>query len=246
VGWQQRPSWVLQNSYLLPLDVRTLSRLIVLVVIGVLSAHGISAWNKQSPERAHAGSSAGMKYLAGNGFDARRSSFSKAKAASFRPFALYAPGERFEDFPLTAILDRFQDRLPGEPHRANYVSFIYGSCAPARGIDGCPAPLEVQVWPSCERSLSDYRLYPDGPALPHIDLTVRGVPAALFDRSRRLELYSGRVTIAIFGFDKDELMRAAARLGGVNRDLAPGQDLPGPAPGALSGALSCASGEGSR
>ena len=87
--------------------------------------------------------------------------------------------------------------------RANFVNFIYGRCDP--GPDGCAPPLETQIWPACDRHLSSYSLTPSGDPLPHENLFVRGVPAAFFVEPR-LELYSGAVTIVLFGHDRAQLL----------------------------------------
>jgi hypothetical protein len=44
---------------------------------------------------------------------------------------------------------------PESLHRSNFTSFVYGTCTP-RGESGCPYPLEIQVWPACERNPSKY------------------------------------------------------------------------------------------
>jgi hypothetical protein len=44
---------------------------------------------------------------------------------------------------------------PDSLHRSNFTSFVYGTCTP-QGDSGCPYPLEIQVWPSCERNPSTY------------------------------------------------------------------------------------------
>jgi hypothetical protein len=44
---------------------------------------------------------------------------------------------------------------PDSLYRSNFTSFVYGTCTP-RGDSGCPYPLEIQVWPSCERNPSKY------------------------------------------------------------------------------------------
>jgi hypothetical protein len=70
--------------------------------------------------------------------------------------------------------------------------------------------------------------------------TVRGVPAAYFAADPRLELYTGTVTIVIFGAGRTQLLAAAAALRGVNRDVGEGERLPEPAAGAIAGKLTCA------
>jgi hypothetical protein len=44
---------------------------------------------------------------------------------------------------------------PDSLNRSNFTSFVYGTCTP-QGDSGCPYPLEIQVWPSCERNPSKY------------------------------------------------------------------------------------------
>ena len=74
-----------------------------------------------------------------------------------------------------------------------------------------------------------YQLAPDidgdGPAkavpYPREDLTVRGVPAAFFDQDSRLELYTGSVTVVLFGTGRNRLLSAAAALHGATEDVTP-------------------------
>jgi hypothetical protein len=123
-----------------------------------------------------------------------------------------------------------------EPNRANYRSFIYGDCTPT-GDAGCAPGLEVQVFPVCDRNLS---LYQGNPVVNPKRLKVRGVPAAYFDGDIRLELYTGDVTIVIFGLSKERVMQAAEALRSARGGATPsGADLPDPVPGALTGKLKC-------
>src|SRR3978361_269835 len=56
---------------------------------------------------------------------------------------------------------------PDSLHRSNFTSFVYGTCTP-HGDSGCPYPLEIQVWPSCERNPSTYsHASTDGDLGPH-------------------------------------------------------------------------------
>jgi hypothetical protein len=68
---------------------------------------------------------------------------------------------------------------------------------------------------------------------------VRGVPAALFEGGHRLELYTGSVTVVIFGSNRGQLMRAANALKPVNRMASAGNTLPSPVPGAIEGDVAC-------
>jgi len=147
-------------------------------------------------------------------------------------------GTEFDGIPLVAVLRRVDTGGdPAEPIRANYVSFIYGTCDPYP--DGCAPPLEVQVWPACVRNPRVLSYVGLGePAT----ITVRGVPGVYVDEglgSGRLELATGTSTVVLFGSSRAELLRAAEALRGVNIDVPTGSPLPAPAPGAAEGNLRC-------
>lgn len=93
----------------------------------------------------------------------------------------------------------------------DYVTLAYGSCAAARE-SVCSAPLQVQIWRSCNRFLDDYEAAPGVP-FPHTDLLVRGTKAAAI--ADRLEIYAGSVTIVIFA-DSETARRAANELRPIN------------------------------
>jgi hypothetical protein len=168
-----------------------------------------------------------------------RSAAATASVAGFDGFPLYAVGDVFEDLPLSAVVKRDDPPTPGERVRASYVAFIYGDCV-AQGEAGCPPPIEIQVWPACERTIADYSLTPAGDPLPHEATFVRGVPAAFFEDHLRLELYTANVTIVVFGLDAAQVRRAASALRAVNALAGRGRMLPPPVAGALEGRLSCA------
>ncbi len=170
-------------------------------------------------------------------FDRAHSDFDSRSVSKFADFPAYSLGDSFERLPLTAITRRVDKPYPGEPG-ADYISFLYGTCTTSDET-GCPAPLEVQVWPACKRSLADYRLDPAGNPLPHVRSERRGVPAASFEDGTRLELYTGRVTIVVFGLDAAQVSRAATALRGVNVAASAGAPLPRPVAGALEGKLAC-------
>jgi hypothetical protein len=124
--------------------------------------------------------------------------------------APYFVGEEFEELPLTVILGRV---LP--------LSFIYGDCEPPPGEGGCPAPLEIQVFPIDQR--------PPGMISSMIacrKVTVRGVQGALF--SGDLDLYVGDQTVVIFADSTERTLRAAEALRPVDADRATEEDLPSP------------------
>jgi hypothetical protein len=175
----------------------------------------------------------------GSRFDRVHSDFDPVGVREFRAFPLFWVGESYAGLPLAAITRRRPE--PGAD-TTDYVSFLYGSCRPPPG-GGCAPPLEIQVWPACVRTLADYRLTPfSGEPLPHEMLVVRGVPSAFFHESTassRLELYTGRVSVVLFGTGRDRLVAAAAAIRGVNVEARPEEPLPPPVPGALAGELSC-------
>jgi hypothetical protein len=55
-----------------------------------------------------------------------------------------------------------------------------------------------------------------------------------------VELYTGTVTIVVFGAGRTQLLAAAAALRAVNGDVGAGERLPEPAAGATAGLLTCA------
>jgi hypothetical protein len=128
------------------------------------------------------------------------------------------------------------------PVRRNLVTRMYGRCEAADG-EGCAPPLEVQTWPACERNLALYHRYPspDGDPVPYTEAEVRGVPAAIFDEGRRIEVYTGDVTVVIFADTPPLARRAAASLRGSmhGAPLQADEPLPAPMAGALEGKLPC-------
>lgn len=170
-------------------------------------------------------------------------------------FTFYSLGSAFESLPLEALLRRCDQPdpvyFPMEGGRANYVAYIYGTCIPESPSEdnsdpgGCAPPLEIQTWPACERSLSDYELEPGEP-YPHEALEIRGVPAASFDDGTRIELYAGESTVVIFGDDPDQVLRAANAVEPepIDRPLGvsaptPASELQTPPETALDGTLPC-------
>jgi hypothetical protein len=172
------------------------------------------------------------------------SDFTPEAVQAFEGFPLYYLGTRFEDLPLTAIVRI--DQKPtlkarggfGIPdNRPNHVTFIYGTCG-----GGCVPPLQVQVWPACDRTLQDYyyNVPGGGPSRPYELVTLRSVPAARF--SGKLEIYSGTVTIVIFGESAAQQERGAENLVSANilaGNVSAGDPLPPPVPGAMKGKLRC-------
>jgi hypothetical protein len=171
---------------------------------------------------------------AGGGPSARpHTAQTKAQTTKYTAYSL---GSSFEGLPLTAKLRRLEDARPGERFGPDFFSYIYGDCK-ATGDRSCPSPLEVQSWAACKRNLSSYALTPDGRPLPHRNTKIRGVPAAIFEDGYRLEVYTGRTTVVIFGVQPTQIRRAADAIRAVGASKT--STLPPPAPGALQGKLAC-------
>ncbi len=144
-------------------------------------------------------------------------------------FTLYWPGDRVDDLPLSAILQR--------DDTAQFVSFVYGDCE-ASGDAGCAAPAEIQVWPACRRNLALYEDASWSGALPEL-ISVRGVPAALFDGGTRLELETGASAVVVFAHSRALLLRIAAALRSLDGSISPGRPLPAPDRAGEEGAAAC-------
>jgi len=120
---------------------------------------------------------------------------------------------------------------PQETTGEDYWSYFYGHCN-AVGDGECTTAVEIQNWNICQRWPSMYGLSPDE------STTVRGVPANFYENWTRLELYTGRVAVVVFGSDRSQLLDIAQALkpmrGGITT-----QNLPVPAIGAMDGNLAC-------
>ena len=127
-------------------------------------------------------------------------------------FPVYSVGPEFEGLPLTDVDRECTQPHPGGPPQArlNMVSYTYGECEPPPGEGGCPLPLEVQTWPRCEREPNDYEVGHHNPL--KAKLTLRGVPAHLYEDGLRLEVLTGRSTVVVFGLDRAQVLRAARAL----------------------------------
>jgi hypothetical protein len=179
------------------------------------------------------------------GLDYAHSDLTPSSVQSFDGFAVYWLGPEFDGERLTAIHRRTGTVSALAPGKPDYVAMKYGDCEPSEEA-GCPAPLEIQIWPACTRNRSSYQLAPDvdgagpGEAIPYPrnDVTVRGVPASFYDNDRLLEVYTGDVTVSMFGGSRQQLLRAAFALQGANDEASAGA-LPKPVKGALTGEALC-------
>jgi len=121
----------------------------------------------------------------------------------------YFAGASFEGLKQTKSFRRCDQ--PSSMGRANFVSYIYGSCDPEPD-QGCAPPMEIQTFPACERNADSYTLNPEGDPVPRKNITIAGLPGAIFDGGRRVEVYMRNATVVIFGDNPGQIRRAAARL----------------------------------
>ena len=180
--------------------------------------------------------------------------FSARDAASFDDFALYSLGRSFEGLPLTAITRRRDRHRTDALANANWVNFIYGDCpaddpAAPESHSGCSPPLQVQVWPACERNPSLWSADSAAVFGEREAVELRGVPSFYYFDGTQVDIQTGDITIVIFGSDRDQLARAANALVPINpkaraataKARAAGRwpELPKPREEALLGTLAC-------
>lgn len=128
-------------------------------------------------------------------------------------FTAYSLGKSFEGMRIV-----YSDRVCTEPDpaspvpdaRVNMVHYIYGKCERTLKTPKCRPPLEVQAWPRCEREPAEYDTGSHNPLYGTV--TIRGVPGYLYEDGYRLELLAAKSTIAIFGDDRSQLIRAGRAL----------------------------------
>lgn len=149
--------------------------------------------------------------------------------AALQSFPLYNAGERVDGLPLAAVLRR--------EDTAHFVSFVYGDCV-AGDDAGCAPPAEIQIWPSCRRNLGLYdRVQSVG--APAERISVRGVPALLFDDGTRLELETGQSTAVVFAGTRARVLRIAGALRTIDGTVLSLRPLPQPTRGQEGGPSNC-------
>ncbi len=141
-----------------------------------------------------------------------------AEAQTFPYYPLYWTGPHFGSYRLTAV----DGRNGYKPTIGDSV--FYGNCVPGKssalGESGCELPLQVMT--------SVYRMEPTARLGPHTNALLRGVPAAIYDQGRSIELYSGRLAIDIFSDSRPEALRAVDRLRPINAPGSAAGPLPPP------------------
>jgi hypothetical protein len=126
-------------------------------------------------------------------------------------------GQSFEGLPLTAVLRRCDRPVPGDPGRANYVSYIYGDCNPAGSDEGCAPPIEIQSWPAAEVTRQMFSTAtPDGEPRPGTHISVEGMPATKYDGGAQLVIFGPQSTVMVFGRDPARVERFGTKSAGLH------------------------------
>lgn len=158
------------------------------------------------------------------------------KARGFTVFG----GERLAGQPLRRSFalcqrpPRVEDGRLAPPTRQNFVQLSYGKCFSA-DEGGCSYDLVVYNRPSCEEPHNLFHVLagpPDAGPEPHKHTTLRGVPAAIFNGGRGIQLYTNYTTIAINAPSRKVAMRVVRELrpvkGSFDAEHAGGKNFPRP------------------
>ena len=177
-----------------------------------------------------------------------------ADSQAFADRPLYAAGTSVDGVPLLTILHVTRvesNRVLGAASDENRVMFLYGKCGSSPTPDqSCAADAQIHIWPICERNPAvetrqGVSLSVAPPVAP-TDSTMRGVPARSMDFGKdgyRIELYTARVTIVVWGASRVLADDVVANLKPVNdlaaSELGTGMNLPAPSLAALDGRVAC-------
>ncbi len=140
-----------------------------------------------------------------------------SEAQTFPYYRIYWVGSRFEDQSLVAV-----------DGRKSYNSSVgdsvyYGDCISDKSLFGsgsCTLPLRVATL--------IYKRHDNQPLGAQRNILIRGVPAAVYDEGRSLELYSGRVAIDVFSDTFASARAAALSLRPINARGSASEPLPPP------------------
>jgi hypothetical protein len=121
---------------------------------------------------------------------------------------------------------------------AGRTDFIYGDCEiETEGWftdGGCAPPVDIQQWPLRQRHPAQFDIRSCR------RLTVRGVPAAIFESSGgALEIYTGSSVVVIFGESRAQQRRIAEELRPINGPEGAGAPLPPPTDDVAAGLADC-------
>jgi hypothetical protein len=142
---------------------------------------------------------------------------SLTEAQTFPYYRVYWVGPTFQGHPLAAA-DGLKSYDP-----AIGDSVYYGNCVQSKGVFGggnCQLPLQVTT--------VVYALHPNAALGTQHNILVRGVPAAVYDEGRSIEIYTGRLAIDIFSDTYAHALAATSLLRPLNAPGSPSGDLPPP------------------
>lgn len=138
------------------------------------------------------------------------------EAQTFPYYRTYWVGPSFAGQPLAAADGTTgYNMLVGD-------SVYYGDCVSEHSIIGgaCRLPLQVTT--------VIYRLESNEALGPQTNTVIRGVPAAIFEGGRSIELYTGRVAIELYSNSLAQALRAARLLRPLNAPGSARGPLPPP------------------
>lgn len=167
--------------------------------------------NRHLPALLVALSLAAIASGCGTGHPPRLGAGRLSEAQTFPYFRLYWAGPTFAGQPLTAVDGR-------QTYNSRYgESLYYGDCSAGKrtlgGGGSCGLPLQVRT--------AIYHLHPNAPLGPQHNILLRGVPAAIYDNGRSIELYSGRLAIDVFSDSPAQALHAVELLQTVNAPARP-------------------------
>ena len=140
-----------------------------------------------------------------------------AEARTFPYYRIYWVGRHFDGLPLAAVDGRKgYNKEIGD-------SVYYGNCVQGKNVFGsgsCRLPLQVTT--------SIYRLHDNGALGAQHNVLIRGVPAAVYDEGRTIELYSGRLAIDVYSDTPAHALAGARLLRPLNASGSAAEPLPAP------------------
>jgi hypothetical protein len=140
-----------------------------------------------------------------------------AEARTFPYYRIYWVGPSFAGQPLAGVDGRRgYNKEVGD-------SVYYGSCVQGKTVFGsgsCRLPLQVTT--------SVYRLHDNGALGAQHNVLIRGVPAAVYDEGRTIELYSGRLAIDVNSDTPAHALAGARLLRPLNARGSAAEPLPPP------------------
>ena len=132
-------------------------------------------------------------------------------------FTAYNVGPRLEGL---EVIEAVRVCAPADPEfpelgRHDDVTYLYGECpipqgAAAKVEGGCLPPIEIQSTPIGQKHRGLYQ-QPEMRA-EYEEATIKGVPAAIFDDGRIVEIYTRDTTITVYGQDPAQALRFADAL----------------------------------